>query len=278
MTQLDDAFSTGTPDRSPHPKMGHRGHRGRIAVIDDDQGFAESLATNLEDEGFDVLAFVDGRLAVTSLCGGESADTILLDWRMPGMNGLEVLRELRRNGIATPVIFLTALGDDIYEEAALGGGAVDFIDKSRRFPILVKRIELSVEGRAPREDLPEPQEGQFRLGALELRFDISRAFWHGRAVGLTLTEFRILALLARKAGGDVSYRELYDLVHGKGFMAGKGANGYHGNVRTFIKRIRRKLRAVDPDFDHIQYYARFGYRWVAKPEKPARSIGPSLAF
>jgi two-component system, OmpR family, response regulator ChvI len=182
---------------------------------------------------------------------------------MPGMNGLEVLRELRQRGTHTPVIFLTALSDDIYEEAALGGGAVDFIDKSRRLSILVKRLELIAEGQRP---LPDPTQGQappqVRLGALELRFDINRAFWRGQPIDLTLTEFRMVAQLAVKPGEDVSYRELYDLVHGKDFLAGSGADGYRANVRTFIKRIRKKFRDVDPAFDQINNYAGFGYRWT----------------
>src|SRR5262249_49751002 len=120
----------------------------RILVVDDDE-FRESLSLNLMDEGFAVTTFANGPAALEHVAAGESADVILLDWRMPGMNGLEVLRELRQRGVMTPVIFLTALSDDIYEEAALAGGAVDFIDKSRRLSILVRRIELIAEGQRP---------------------------------------------------------------------------------------------------------------------------------
>jgi len=234
-----------------------------ILVVDDDDEFRESLSLNLVDEGFAVTTFANGPSALEYVGGGENAEVILLDWRMPGMNGLEVLRELRQRGIATPVIFLTALSDDIYEEAALAGGAVDFIDKSRRLSILVRRIELIAEGQRP---LPDPSQQQpppqVRLGALELRFDINRAFWRGSAIDLTLTEFRMVSQLALKPGEDVSYRELYDLVHGKDFLAGSGADGYRANVRTFIKRIRKKFRDVDPGFDQVRNYAGFGYQWI----------------
>jgi two-component system response regulator ChvI len=71
-------------------------------------------------------------------------------------------------------------------------------------------------------------------------------------------------VLAERAGQDVGYREIYDLVHGKNFIAGHGSEGYRANVRTFIKRIRKKLRDVDPGFDHIENYAGFGYRWTAE--------------
>jgi two-component system response regulator ChvI len=215
------------------------------------------------DEGFAVTTFANGPSVLEHLAAGESADVILLDWRMPGMNGLEVLRELRQRGVVTPVIFLTVLSDDIYEEAALAGGAVDFIDKSRRLLILVRRIELVAEGQRPLPGASQQQPPpQLRLGSLELRFDINRGFWKGSAIDLTLTEFRIVSHLALKSGEDVSYRELYDLVHGKDFLAGTGADGYRANVRTFIKRIRRKFKDLDPDFDEIHNYAGFGYRWI----------------
>src|SRR5882762_10163384 len=237
----------------------------RIVVVDDDDLFRESLGLNLIDEGYEVTSFSGGAPALEYFTEGGQADVILLDWRMPGMNGLEVLRSLRRSGTTTPVIFLTVLSDDIYEEAALEGGAVDFIDKSRRLSILVRRLRLIAEGTRPAAD-PEGkrQVGDvLHLGRLELRFDINRANWGGQSLDLTLTEFKIVALLALRTGEDVSYREIYDLVHGKNFVAGYGDEGYRANVRTFIKRIRKKLREVDSEFEHIHNYAGFGYRWLA---------------
>lgn len=238
-----------------------------LLLVDDDDLFRESLGLNLIDEGYEVTSFDNGEDALAYLHEGGGADAMLLDWRMPQLTGIEVLRRMRGRGIAIPVIFLTALSDDIYEEAALAGGAVDFIDKSRRLPILVKRLQLIADGARPAADL-EPARAEkaekMALGRLELRFDINRAIWAGKTIDLTLTEFKILALLAEKAGQDVGYREIYDLVHGKNFVAGHGEEGYRANVRTFIKRIRKKFRDSDPDFDHIQNYAGFGYRWTAE--------------
>lgn len=238
-----------------------------LLLVDDDDLFRESLGLNLIDEGYEVTSFDNGEDALAYLDEGGGADAMLLDWRMPQLTGIEVLRRMRGRGIAIPVIFLTALSDDIYEEAALAGGAVDFIDKSRRLPILVKRLQLIADGARPAADL-EPARAEkaekMALGRLELRFDINRAIWAAKTIDLTLTEFKILALLAEKAGQDVGYREIYDLVHGKNFVAGHGEEGYRANVRTFIKRIRKKFRDSDPDFDHIQNYAGFGYRWTAE--------------
>jgi two-component system, OmpR family, response regulator ChvI len=234
-----------------------------LLLVDDDDLFRESLGLNLIDEGYVVTSLPSGREALAYFEGGGGADVMLLDWRMPDLTGIEVLRRMRAADIAIPVIFLTALSDDIYEEAALEGGAVDFIDKSRRLPILLKRLQLIAEGGRPAADATPARAASLRLDRLFLRFDTNRALWAGRTVDLTLTEFKILTLLAENAGEDVGYREIYDLVHGKDFIAGHGAEGYRANVRTFIKRIRKKFRDVDPGFDHIQNYAGFGYRWTA---------------
>jgi two-component system response regulator ChvI len=156
------------------------------------------------------------------------------------------------------------LSDDIYEEAALEGGAVDFIDKSRRLSILVKRLNLICEGlrAAPAAEARRPAGEVLRLGELELRFDTNRASWRGQSLDLTLTEFKIVALLALRAGEDVGYREIYDIVHGKDFVAGYGSDGFRANVRTFIKRIRKKFRDSDGEFVQVHNYAGFGYRWL----------------
>jgi two-component system response regulator ChvI len=234
-----------------------------LLLVDDDDLFRESLGLNLIDEGYEVTSFASGREALSYLNRGGDGDVMLLDWRMPNLTGLDVLRRMRAVGLAIPVIFLTALSDDVYEEAALEGGAVDFIDKSRRLPILLKRLQLIAEGGRSTAEPAPPRTTSLRLGRLVLRFDTNRALWAGRAVDLTLTEFNILTLLAEKSGQDIGYREIYDLVHGKDFIAGHGAEGYRANVRTFIKRIRKKFRDVDPSFEHIENYAGFGYRWAA---------------
>jgi two-component system, OmpR family, response regulator ChvI len=239
-----------------------------LVLTDDDDLFRESLSLNLADEGYQVTSFDNGRDTLAYLQDGGRADVMLLDWRMPELTGVDVLRRLRRAGIATPVIFLTALSDDIYEQAALEGGAVDFIDKSRRLPILLKRLELIADGLRPgRPADPEPpaaaRAAPPRLGALELNYETNRAVWARRMVDLSLTEFKVVALLAMRAGQDTGFREIYDLVHGKDFVAGQGEDGYRANVRTLIKRIRKKFRDVDPGFAQIENYAGFGYRWLA---------------
>jgi two-component system response regulator ChvI len=238
--------------------------RRRVAVVDDDAMFRESLGLNLGESGFEVLEFAGGRPFLDWLGAGNGVDAVLLDWRMPGMDGLAVLRSLRERGVRVPVVFLTALSDDIYEEAALRFGAVDFIEKSRSLAIILQRLRLITEGAKPTASSPPaPGAGPtLKRGRLELKTDIARAFYDGQPVDLTVTEFNIVCALAAAIDADVSYRQIYDLARGADFVAGQGEEGYRVNVRSFIKRIRQKFRAVAPEFDSIANYPGFGYRWV----------------
>lgn len=240
----------------------------QIVLVDDDELFRESLEQNLRDSGYTVRAFDRGERALNFFESGGGADVVLLDWKMPEMNGIEVLRRLRQINQDVPVIFLTVLSDQIYEEAALSSGAVDFVEKSRSFTILLRRMGLILGGvkagigaavspAAPTAD----GSGDMIVGSLELNLQSNRAFWRAGQVELTLTEFEIVRFLASRAGQDTRYREIYDLVHGRGFVAGEGPEGYRANVRTFIKRIRQKFRNIDSEFEQIENYPGFGYRW-----------------
>ena len=245
--------------------------RTRIAIVDDDDLFRESLGLNLAEQGFEVIDFPGGQQALDYLLAGNQVDAILLDWRMPGLDGPAVLRRLRESEVHAPVIFLTMLSDEIYEEAALKWGAVDFIDKSRRLPIILGRLRLITEGAKPIPALAG-QSGagaaagaaageELRRGPLVLRQDIHRAYWRDAQVDLTLSEFGIVRYIAFQADGDVTYRQIYDVVRGKDFAAGYGSEGFRANVRSFIKRIRKKFRDVDTMFEAIDNYPGFGYRW-----------------
>jgi two-component system response regulator ChvI len=241
--------------------------RIHVLIVDDDALLRESLEQNLIDAGFAVSEFADGKSALAHFDGAATGDLILLDWKMPEMNGIEVLKHLRERAIDVPVVFLTVLSDQIYEEAALLGGAVDFVEKSRSFAILRRRIELILDRQAQAANRSAADtNGELTIGDLQLDTGSSRAVWQRARVDLTLTEFKIVHHLASQAGTDIRYRDIYDLVHGEGFVAGAGDDGYRSNVRTFIKRIRQKFRDVDDAFAAIQTYTGFGYRWVEDPE------------
>lgn len=233
----------------------------KVVIVDDDDLFRESLRLNLADQNFEVIEFSGGPAALEYFGDHGQADVVLLDWKMPGMDGLEVLRQLRQADIGVPVIFLTVLSDQIYEEAALEKGAVDFIEKSRSFSIILRRMRIIAEGHKPALGGTGTGSNAEAVGDLELDQNSSRALWRGKPVPLTLREFRIVALLASRAGRDVTYRDIYDVVHGEGFVAGYGVDGYRANVRTFIKRVRQKFREADDGFEQIENYPGFGYRW-----------------
>jgi two-component system response regulator ChvI len=240
--------------------------RGHVMIVDDDDLFRESVSTNLADAGYLIESFPGGAEAIDYLCGTPAAELVLLDWKMPGISGIEVMQRLRAEKIDIPIIFLTVLSEQIYEEAGLLGGAVDFVEKSRSFAILQRRIELILGGDKKRWQAETPSLRQAHE-ELTLRYDSSRALWRDVGVDLTLTEFNIVSYLTENAQRDVSYREIYDIVHGEGFMAGDGEIGFRTNVRAFIKRIRQKFRDVDPQFSRIKNYPGFGYRWLDGPEQ-----------
>jgi two-component system response regulator ChvI len=239
----------------------------RIVFVEDDLLFRDALIRNLEDSGFEVRDFESGETALEYFESGGGADVAILDWKLPGIAGIELLQKMGAKDKGIPVIFLTSLGDQVYEETALLNGAADFIEKSRSYSILLSRI-TGVLNR--KDDLVKPElkddSQKIVCGELTLSTDSNRAFWKDTKVDLTLAEFKIVYLLAMNKDKDVPHREIYDNVRGPGFVAGDGTEGYRANVRTFIKRIRQRFREVDENFNRIQTYSGFGYRWVSEPE------------
>jgi two-component system response regulator ChvI len=100
-----------------------------------------------------------------------------------------------------------------------------------------------------------------QCGHLVLRIDAGRAYWKDCDVNLTVSEFKVIYLVASHVGEYVPYRQIYDAMHYVGFVAGSGEHGYRTNVRSSIKRIRNKFRQCDPAFDEIKNYTGFGYCW-----------------
>jgi len=239
----------------------------RIVFVEDDLLFRDALIRNLEDSGFEVRDFESGEAALEYFETGGRADVAILDWKLPGIAGIELLQKMGAKEKGIPVIFLTSLGDQVYEETALLNGASDFIEKSRSYSILLSRI-TGVLNR--KDDLVKPElkseTQKVVCGDLTLNTDSNRAYWKETKVDLTLAEFKIVYLLATNKDRDVPHREIYDNVRGPGFVAGDGTEGYRANVRTFIKRIRQRFREVDEGFNRIQTYSGFGYRWVSETE------------
>ena len=239
----------------------------RVLVIDHDAPGRTRIERALRAADVVTFGAAGGAEALRFLDEGGSVDVVLLTWDLTGMAGLEVLRHIRERGLRIPVIMLTQAADGVDEDAALEFGRVDFIDRSRSISLLLQRIRLAAAiahtpvDRTASGDNALPGAAAAVVGRLQLDPSVRRAYWDGRQVDLTLTEFKIVELLIRQYDKDVSYRRIYDLAHGPGFIAGDGADGYRVNVRSFIKRIRNKFREIDPEFDHIKNYPGFGYRW-----------------
>ena len=238
---------------------GDTSNQVRLIFVDDDDDFREAASAELEDLGFAVTSYRDGAALLAAVGEGMSADVIVLDWNMPEMTGIELVPRLRRQGVRLPVVFLTGRSTPHLESAALDHGALDFVDKARGMPILARRVRLIVESSKRPADLAVDE--TMYCGKLQLKPRISRAFWDGTDVNLTLTEFNVVRLLASRVGDHVSYRAVYDCMHHVGFIAGSGEHGYRTNVRSTIKRIRNKFRLIDGNFAEIENYPSFGYRW-----------------
>ena len=253
-------FTSISPTAGPIPLP----TTGKIRVIlaDDDDRFRSMVAAELGDQGFEVTDFADGASLLRHLAEGNSADIGILDWRMPSMNGLELLDRIRRQGSVLPAIFLTGMPEKAFEATALDRGAVDFVDKSRGADILIRRIRRAVEAGGLQV---KTDDADLTRGRLNLRAKVRRAYWDGVDVGLTVTEYNIIHRLAGDAGEYIGYRDLYDCVHRQGFVAGAGENGYRTNVRSSMRRIRDKFRAIDPVFEEIENFPSFGYRWRSQP-------------
>lgn len=241
--------------------------RIKLILVDDDDDYREAASAELDYLGFDMVVLSSGEALLETSSEYDNAEIIVLDWRLPSGLGIDLLKALRERGCQLPVIFLTANPATAFESAALDGGAIDFVDKARGIAILAKRIRARVD--LVRQLPAVPTKQALRCGPLLLRPEVSGATWNGASPALTVTEFNIVQLLVSQAGDFVPYRSIYDCVHRPGFHAGDGAEGYRTNVRSSIKRIRNKFRALDPEFSEIENFAAFGYRWRSGPADPA---------
>jgi two-component system response regulator ChvI len=233
-----------------------------VALVDDDALYCEAIAQDLVDRGFAVHKFRDGQTFLCALHQGLAVRIVLLDWILPTMSGLAVLRTLRERQIAIPVVFLTGRCRIDYELAAFRSGAIDFVDKARGVEVLVPRLRRLTASRCER---PEP----VCHGDLVLHPAMRRAQWRGHDVGLTLTEYKVVSRLVANNGDPVTFRGIYDEMHYQGFHGGSGARGHEVNVRGIMRNIRRKFAAVDPGFDQIWNVPKFGYLWGGMPRSDA---------
>ena len=234
-----------------------------IALVDDDRNILASLAIALQTEGFVTRVYSDGATALKSL-SENPPDLAVLDIKMPRMDGIELLRRLRESS-QVPVIFLTSKDSEVDEALGLASGADDYIAKPFSQRLLIARIRAILR----RSDIPrgeQPQESAdaldsaalpIRRGRLTLDPARHKVAWDGAAVSLTVTEFLILEALVMHPGVVKSRNQLMDVAYHEDVFVDDRT------IDSHIKRLRRKFRAVDPQFAAIETLYGVGYSFAA---------------
>jgi two-component system response regulator ChvI len=250
--------TAGSPTGTDQP----RGDRARVAIVDDEEGLRSTLTLALEREGWAVEAHADGDAAWRAF-ERELPDVAILDVRMPGMDGLELCRRLRQRSAPLPILFLSSRDEEIDRVLGLELGADDYLCKPfsvreliARVRVLLRRLRLLRESQAAwPAAVPSSAEDHLRIGDLELDLQRYEAKWRGSALSLTITEFLILRALAERPG----HVKTRDALIAAGYR--HDAHVSDRTVDTHIKRLRRKLLAVDPEFDRIASVYGVGYRF-----------------
>jgi len=228
-----------------------------IALVDDDRNILASVSIALESEGYRVETYTDGASALDGLTQNPP-DLAILDIKMPRMDGMELLRRLRQRA-DLPVIFLTSKDDEIDELFGLKMGADDFIRKPFSQRLLVERVKAVLRRAQPR-DGTQPAKVPDAAKVLErglLLMDQERhtCTWQGQPVTLTVTEFLILYALAQRPGVVKSRNALMDAAYDDQVYVDDRT------IDSHIKRLRKKFKAVDNEFDMIETLYGVGYRF-----------------
>lgn len=227
-----------------------------IALVDDDTNIATSLGIFLESEGYQIDAYPDGLAALEGLAE-KPADLILLDIKMPRLDGLETLARLRKGAeplASVPVIFLTSKADEADQLAGFSRGADDYVTKPFSQVLLLQRIKALLR-RQNTVAMDTTEEEKIVRGPLGLDLARHICSWKGTPVNLTVTEFLLMKALVQHPGHVKTRDQLIDAAYGE--------NVYIDDriVDSHVKRLRRKFREIDSDFDEIETLYGAGYRY-----------------
>jgi DNA-binding response OmpR family regulator len=220
-----------------------------ILVVDDEPKIVKLARDYLERGGYQVLAATDGQTAL-AVASHERPDLVVLDLNLPGMDGLDVIRALRRN-TAVPVIMLTARAEETDRLIGLELGADDYITKPfspRELVLRVKAVLRRVQG-----DLYRP--GLIRAADLEIDLDGHTVTREGESIHLSRTEFNLLATLARHPGQTFTRAQLIDRLYGVIY------DGYDRSIDAHIKNLRRRLEPNLSDPRYILTVYGVGYKF-----------------
>jgi two-component system response regulator ChvI len=233
----------------------------KITLVDDDENIVTSVSLALESHGHTVKAYFDGAAGLAAL-ESEPPDLAILDVKMPRMDGMEVLRRLRRTS-DLPVIILTSKDEEIDEILGFNLGADDYIHKPFSQRLLIERVKAvlrraGIEGEEPAPGATPAADGGTRaIKRGKLTLDPARhdCLWDGKPVKLTVTEFLLLQSLAQRPGFVKSRDNLMDAAYDDQVYVDDRT------IDSHIKRMRKKFRDVDPEFDAIETLYGVGYRY-----------------
>jgi two-component system, OmpR family, response regulator ChvI len=226
----------------------------KITLIDDDENIVASVSLALENHGHAVTAYYDGASGLSAL-ESDPPDLAILDVKMPRMDGMEVLRRLRQSS-SVPVIILTSKDDEIDEILGFNLGADDYVHKPFSQRLLIERVK-AVLRRASQEDGEADANASKAIKRGRLTLDPARhdCLWDGKPVRLTVTEFLLLQSLAQRPGFVKSRDNLMDAAYEDQVYVDDRT------IDSHIKRMRKKFRDVDPEFDSIETLYGVGYRY-----------------
>ena len=226
-----------------------------IALVDDDRNILTSVSMALEAEGFAVRTFTDGDTALRGL-SARPVDLAILDIKMPRMDGMELLLHLRRQS-DLPVIFLTSKDEEVDEIMGLRMGADDYVKKPFSQRLLLERINVLLRRRerAGMDDDDPNIEPPMVRGDLKLDSSRHMSTWRAKPVNLTVTEFLIVKALASRPGHVKSRDQLMDAAYGEHIYVDDRT------IDSHIKRLRKKFKDIDPEFEQVETLYGIGYRY-----------------
>jgi DNA-binding response OmpR family regulator len=227
-------------------------------VVEDDRTLRQALSYNLTREGYEVQVAVDGEQALAA-ARDPTLDLVLLDLMLPGMSGLEVLRAVRADGVATPVIILSAKGDEIDRVVGLKVGADDYVPKPFSRPELLARVEAVLRRQRRGVAGEDERRETIRSGSLEIDVPRREASFAGHPLSLTTREFDLLSHLAGHPGRIYTRDQLLARLWGV---------EYEGDARTVdvhVSWLRTKLRRLD-GHDYFRTVRGVGYAFAPRPE------------
>ena len=223
----------------------------RILIIEDNQDLAFGLRTNLEVQGYEVALVEDGvnGLAVAQDC---PPDLIILDLMLPKLDGIEVLRKIRKSDSRTPILILTARGNEVDKVLGLRLGADDYVTKPFGLMELMARVEALLRRV---NSVTRSGKNVYQFGSIELQTESRRVLKDGCEVVLTPKEYGLLLALIEKEGAVASRIDLMSEVWGHSSAV------ISRTVDTHIAELRRKLEADPARPRHIITVRKTGYRF-----------------